>query len=342
MENKKYKCSFKEHNEIDANCYCPKCDIYMCNKCEKHHSNLFLEHNLISLDKNFAKVFTGFCKVENHQYELEYFCKEHNILCCAKCISRIKRKGSGQHINCNVCNYEDIISEKKQNLKNNIKILENLSDSLQSSIDELKIIVEKISKNKEELKINIQKAFTKIRNTINDREDELLLEVDNKFEKLYFNEEILTETEKMPNKIKISLDKGKLIDKEWDDQNKIKSLINDCINIENEIKNINQINEKIKECKSINTEIKFKSNNYINIIELIKNFGNINNEKEKNQNNININVLDFNLENIKYLKKITDSFGCFHNFIYDCVCFFISKKEEYVLCYTDKSYKSIL
>ena len=92
MENKKYKCSSKEHNEFDANCYCQKCDIYMCNKCEKYHSIIFSNHNPITLDKDIIKIFTGFCKVENHQYELEYFCKTHNILCCAKCIPKIKNK----------------------------------------------------------------------------------------------------------------------------------------------------------------------------------------------------------------------------------------------------------
>ena len=113
-----------------------------------------------------------------------------------------------------------------------------------------------MDKKTKEIKLNIQKIFTKIRNALNNREDELLLEVDNEFEKLYFSEEILTETEKLPNKIKISLEKGKLIDKEWDNNNKLNSLINDCINIENNIKNINKINEKIKECKSKNSEIK--------------------------------------------------------------------------------------
>ena len=52
MENKKYKCSLEEHKELDAKCYCPKCDIYMCNKCEKLHSNLFPKHNLITLELN--------------------------------------------------------------------------------------------------------------------------------------------------------------------------------------------------------------------------------------------------------------------------------------------------
>ena len=169
MEKKKYKCILKEHNEIDANFYCQKCNIYMCNKCEKFHSSLLSNHNSITLDKEISNIFTGFCKIKDHQNELDYFCKNHNILCCAKCIAKIKRKGNGQHTDCDVCNFEDIIDEKKQNLKNNIKILENLSNSLQSSIDELKIIVEKLSKNKEEIKLNIQKIFTDIRNALNNK-----------------------------------------------------------------------------------------------------------------------------------------------------------------------------
>ena len=258
MDKSNYKCSLKEHNESNANFYCQKCDIYMCNKCENFHKIYVPNHHLFPLDKDITQIFTGFCKNENHhQNELDYFCKNHNVLCCAKCITKIKSKGNGQHIDCNVCNYEDIIDEKKQNLKNNIKILENLSNSLQSSIDELKKIVEKLSKNKEEIKLNIQKIFTKIRNAINNREEELLLEIDNEFEKLYFNEEI---SEKLPNKIKISLEKGKLIDKEWNN-NKLNSLINDCINIENDINTINKINEKIKECKSTNIQIKFNLGN---------------------------------------------------------------------------------
>ena len=47
-----------------------------------------------------------------------------------------------------------------------------------------------VNENKEELKEKIQKLFTKLRNVINDREDELLLEVDKKFNELYFNEDI--------------------------------------------------------------------------------------------------------------------------------------------------------
>ena len=32
----------------------------------------------------------------------------------------------------------------------------------------------------------------------------------------------------------------------------------------------------------------------------------------------------------------------FHCYVYDCICFFISKKDEYVLGHIDKSFKSII
>ena len=68
-----------------------------------------------------------------------------------------------------------------------------------------------MNENKEELKLKIQKIFTKIRNELNNREDEILLEVDKKFEDFFIKEEIIKECGKLPDKIKISLDKGKLI-----------------------------------------------------------------------------------------------------------------------------------
>ena len=52
--------------------------------------------------------------------------------------------------------------------------------------------------------MNVQKIFTKLRNCLNDREDELLLEIDKKYNKLFLNEEIIKEIDKFPNKIKIS------------------------------------------------------------------------------------------------------------------------------------------
>ena len=211
------KCSLEEHKEFDSISYCQECKIYMCNKCEIHHSELFKKHFLYKIEKeqDFSEIFTGYCKEENHLEKLYYFCKTHNKLCCSSCIVKVKRQGNGQHTDCDVCNIEDIKDEKKSKLKENIKFLEDLSQNLQKIINELKEIFQKICKNKESLKLQIQKIFTKLRNSLNEREDELLLEVDKQFDNIYFDEKIINESEKLPVKVKKYLDEGKSIENQW-------------------------------------------------------------------------------------------------------------------------------
>ena len=101
--DKKSKCTLEEHKEIEAISFCIECKIYMCNKCEKLHSDLFNKRhqNIIIKDKNID--------------ELIYFCKNHNKLCCVGCIAKIKDKKNGQHKDCDVCPIEDIENEKRIN-----------------------------------------------------------------------------------------------------------------------------------------------------------------------------------------------------------------------------------
>ena len=215
MENKKKNCSFKEHKDIEAKSYCFKCQIYLCNKCINYHKGFFNDHPMNNIDKITGETFTGLCQEENHNIKLEYYCKNHNKLCCCFCTSKIEGKGNGQHNNCDICFIEDIKEEKKNNLKDNIKTLEELYNKLDESIKNLKIIFDKINQNKEKLKLEIQKVFTKIRTELNNREDKLLLEVDKYFDNNCFNEDIIKRSEKLPMKIKTSLEKGKLMENDW-------------------------------------------------------------------------------------------------------------------------------
>ena len=52
---------------------------------------------------------------------------------------------------------------------------------------------------------------------MNEKEDKLLLDIDEYYNKTYFKEDIIKKSEKLPNKIKKSIEKGKIIDKEWND-----------------------------------------------------------------------------------------------------------------------------
>ena len=251
MEKNIKKCSLKKHKDIDAISYCHECNTFMCNKCLNHHVELFENHNQYNLGKDNQEIFIDICKEENHAKKYDFFCKSHNELCCVACISKIEGKGYGQHKNCDVCFIENIKEEKKNKLNENIKNLEHLLNDLEKTINDLKAIFQKINESKEEIKLKIQKVFTKIRNALNEREDELLLEGDNQFDKNYCSEDLIKESQKLPNKVKISLEKGKIITTEWNDNNKLSSVINDCINIENNVNQINILNENIKKCKLI-------------------------------------------------------------------------------------------
>jgi len=126
----------------------------------------------------------------------------------------------------------------------------------------------------------VQNIFTKIRNALNEKEDDLLIQIDKEYDNLFINDNLVKESEKFPNKVSNSLEKGKSIDKEWNN-NKLSLMINDCINIENNISDINKINENIKKCYSNDKkEIKcsISENEINNFLVNIKEFGKISNK----------------------------------------------------------------
>ena len=276
MESIIKKCSTLDHEKINAISFCRKCNIYMCNKCQNFHSELFKLHKTFILNKDIDEIFSGICKIENHQNKLVFYCKTHNVLCCVGCISKIKNKTYGQHTDCEVYNIEDIQEEKKNKLKENISCLESLSNSLEKSIDDLKKTFDKINENRENIKLKIQNIFTKIRNEINEREDELLKEIDKKLGELFFDDKFVNKCLKLPHKVKKSLDEGKETNNIWNNE-RLYFLINNCINIENNIQDINMITQNIEKYNSRkNLEIKFSPPNEFklySILDTIKNFG---------------------------------------------------------------------
>ena len=74
------------------------------------------------------------------------------------------------------------------------------------------------------------------------------------------------------------MEKGKKISNDWDQENKLSSLINDCLNIEKNIKDINELKDIINKCNSNkNLEIKLNAGEeeINNILYSIKELGGI-------------------------------------------------------------------
>ena len=117
---------------------------------------------------------------------------------------------------------------------------------------------------------------------------------------------MIKESEKLPNKIKIALEKYKIINnKEYND--KLNLFINDCIKNENIIKDINIINQNIEKSKSGEKEIIFNldENKINNFIQKIKKFGKLEKKREKKYNNFReinreVNIIEHSKENERF------------------------------------------
>ena len=110
-------------------------------------------------------------------------------------------------------------------------------------------------------------------------------ELEKRYNELYFTDELIKKSEKLPNKIKICLEKGKGVN--FNNEKQLHSLINQCLNIENNIKDITEINDKIIKKKQFSQNIicfshgnDNKLSNYIKI----KEFGQIIFRQNKIQN----------------------------------------------------------
>ena len=173
-------------------------------------------------------------------------------------------------------------------------------------MNELKKIIEEININKEKAKEEILKIFTKIRNELNNREDQLLIEVDNIFEKKFNVQNIdnFIKDTKYPEKIKIYLEKGKIAEKEWDKNEKKNILINDCINIEKAIDKMDKINTNLEKYKLQNKKFKFycQPDEVINLIKKLGTF-----DEKINQQEVNITINNFNPQNLNYIKQISSN-----------------------------------
>ena len=122
------------------------------------------------------------------------------------------------------------------------------------------------------------KIFTNLRNALNNREDEILIDIENEFERKFFKEDLIKTAEKLPNNVKKSIENGKIINNIWDDQNKLNFIIYNCINIEKNIKEIKLINHNLEKCKDLDKkiQIKYEDKNFDdeinNLLQIIKYF----------------------------------------------------------------------
>lgn len=295
------KCSSKGHH--DAVIFCQDCHKYMCSICEEYHKGLFNDdHEVSKLEQNGKIIFNLFCKEAKHKGELKYFCKTHNILCCIQCISKIRDENNGQHNSCDICPIKEIEEEKKNKLKKNIETLDILSENIEDLIEKLKENTQEINNRKEMFKKYIKEIFSLITKILKERENKLLLELEDIFNIPFFNEDSVQKGEILPNRIKQSLENGKKAYDEINNYN-LEMIINSCLDIENCIKEINIIKENVENYNINDYELKFipKEEEIKSFIAKLDSFGKIDYNFENDKREYSYEII---AKNLKYDKII--------------------------------------
>ena len=132
---------------------------------------------------------------------------------------------------------------------------------------------------KEKIILTIKNVFNKLKEEVNNREKELLLELDQIFNSLNLTRDSFNNGNKLFDKIEKTIEFGKQIEKEWN-SNKLNFFINETLIFENMIKEINNINNYINKNNLNKINIRFKpdANSTNEIINSIKTFGKIYND----------------------------------------------------------------
>ena len=137
---------------------------------------------------------------------------------------------------------------------------------------------------------------------MNEREDKLIKEAEEKFKNLFFDEDIILESDKLPNKVKKCLDNGKEIKDKWNKENELSYVINYCIEFENNINKIDEINQKINNCNSnkIKLEFEVKEKSFENKIKKLGYIKGDNEEDKKSESYSNKSPVSRDSKQSKY------------------------------------------
>ena len=221
------------------------------------------------LKDNIDDEFTGLCKEKTHFCELEYFCKTHNILCCTACISKLTNEYNGHHNKCDFCNIRDIEKDKKNMLKKHLINLDALLKSFNESFIQINNKANFFSDFKNNIIKKINTIFNELREAVNKREKELLLELDKMVDNLNLNKIFIKKEEISPSKIKNIIDFGKKIEKEWKSE-KLSFFIFEELKFE---KMMDEIYKYKNNSKIFKIKFKYDENSLNTILKAIKNFG---------------------------------------------------------------------
>ncbi|XP_069142198.1 tripartite motif-containing protein 5-like [Argopecten irradians] len=169
-------CDKKGNVNIPAKFWCDHIKFYFCESCKVGHHDLIHDDcepkNITERNKSATirrKMSATVCG--KHQEKLEYYCEDHQILGCHKCIIVDHRK-------CEAVASADDFRYKLQTTK-----IENLLGELRKCVNSMEILIKDVEEQLQTIKedqVTALQSLMDLRTKINERFDELQKELTNK------------------------------------------------------------------------------------------------------------------------------------------------------------------
>jgi hypothetical protein len=185
------------NKEIDAQLFCSICNKKLCNMCNDYHiksSNINHNETSVSIINNTLSYNMNSYNCHIHyNNKLEYLCLECEELTCSKCCIIDKKHEKHSIIELNNYNNEELVKiinkfkkyEKKYKEYNNeLNSINNKEEKINLKIKDLEKDLIYLKNKKEGILIQIQK-INNLKNIINEKPYQFLLNINNNFIKKY-------------------------------------------------------------------------------------------------------------------------------------------------------------
>ncbi|XP_063420762.1 protein wech-like [Mytilus trossulus] len=166
-----------QHVVRDADFWCSECDEGLCSSCEKHHraSKASRNHEVISMN-NYQKLphtiasINQYCS--DHDKKYQYFCSQHENLCCPLCITT-------NHKTCDLMAIDDIVKTSKTSALYDImeQSLQDVKKNLGRIVKDRRQNLGKIQQQRQTFHTDIQMIRDKINKHLDILENEILQDI---------------------------------------------------------------------------------------------------------------------------------------------------------------------
>ena len=265
LKHTRITCSNSGHSSTPAKVYCLVCSLFFCEECETHHTFMFPSHaSSVCTDlESFREVQGGKCGC-HPDYMLDYLCRTHDVLCCAKC----KLNQDGLHTKCNVvpidkdtCSGGTKISGLLQDRIYEIKI-----DKLERLKKKQNLLEERVTNTRE----IISNTFKEIRGILNERERKMLAELDRAFES-WNNSDLIVQIEEFSEAEKALENLIKIPKNKTMSEVEIRNSTGYACDARRAIKELDKLEKKLDAALGLESVIKFERDE--EALKRLKNFG---------------------------------------------------------------------